>query len=76
MGKADLKEKGLFPNMDQMALQMDCLDKMTAVSKIVNAAINDIIKALGYGRQVNETIETTLKDTKANRPRVKQTRAA
>lgn len=76
MGKADLKEKGLFPNMDQMALQMDCLDKMTAVSKIVNAAINDIVKALGYGRQVNETIETTLKNTKANRPRVKQTRAA
>jgi len=76
LGKADLKEKGLFPNMDQMALQMDCLDKMTAVSKIVNAAINDIVKALGYGRQVNETIETTLKNTKANRPRVKQTRAA
>ena len=70
MEDSELREI-LFIHMDEQAMGMDCLSKMTAVSKIVNSVIDDISKELEFGRRVSRAIEDKLKTIKNQSKRQK-----
>lgn len=60
----------LFAHMDKMSIEMDILNSLSDIKRIITININNIIKSIEKGKCVNRQIESMLNCKKQQKLRV------